>query len=62
MKFIKIKNNIINLEEVSHIYTYFDRLVVVFKNGTNTEIPFADCDKRDAEFNYIWLALTNMNE
>lgn len=62
MQCIKIKNHIINLKEICHAYPYLDKLVIVFKNGTSTEISFSDCDKRDAELNYIGLALTNMEQ
>lgn len=60
MNYIKIKNHIINLKEICHVHPYFERLVITFKNGTSTEIQFGDCEKRDAELNYLWLALTNM--
>lgn len=63
MHYIKIKNHIIDLKEICHAHPYFDRLVIVFKNGTNVEICFSgDFDKRDAELNYLWLALTNMKQ
>lgn len=62
MHYIRIRNHIIDLKEICHAYPYLDRLVIVFKNGTNTEIIFNDYEKRDAELNYLWLALTNMKQ
>lgn len=61
MQYIKIRNHIIDLKEICHAYPSFDRIVIYFKNGTNTEICFSgEHEKRDAELNYLWLALTNM--
>lgn len=62
MHYIKIKNHIINLKEICHVYPYLERLVIVFKNGTSTEIYFSDLEKRDAELEYLWLALTDMKQ
>ena len=63
MHYIKIKNHIIDLKEIYHAYPYFDELVICFKNGTNTKIQFSgECEQRDAELNYLWLALTNMKQ
>lgn len=60
MHYIKIKNHIVNLKEICYAYPYLDRLVINFKTGANIEICFNDCEKRDAELNYLWFALANM--
>lgn len=62
MHYIKIRNHIIDLREICYAYPEFNRLVIVFKNDTRLEIFFTNCDTRDAELNYLWQALTNMNQ
>ena len=62
MHYIKIKNHIIDLKEICYAYPYCDRLIINFKNGTNIEIYLGDCEKRDAELNYLWLTLSNMKQ
>ena len=46
MHYIRIKNHIIDLKEICHAYPYLDRLVIAFKNGTNTEIIFNEYEKK----------------
>lgn len=62
MNYIRIKNNIICLDDICNVEPNFSNIIIHFKNGTYVSIYFSDCDTRDAELNYIWLALTNMKQ
>lgn len=58
MKFIKIKNNYINLEEVVSFTPDFPNIIVLYKNGRTDTLYFSDCDKRDEAFAQIHNAIS----
>lgn len=62
MHYYKLKRTIINLKEVISVQMCnIDELHITFKNGSKTMAVYAgDIDALYAEYNQIWLALTNM--
>ena len=64
MHYYKLKKTIINLKEVISVQIRnVDELHITFKNGMKTTVDYVgEIDALYAEYERIWLALTNMKQ